>query len=552
MKLSNCFISLFVASSSIVLCSNSALANDYEPRLVVGITVDQMRADFINRYYEHFSSGGFKRLLEGGFVCNNHHFGYAPTYTGPGHASIYTGTTPAYHGIVANDWYSRVEGALVYCASDTSVVGVGNTETDFGKYGKMSPHRLLSSTVSDELKISNGGASKTIGISLKDRGAILPAGHSADGAYWFYGKDLGHFITSSYYVQELPTWVANFNNSGRAQQLIEDGWTKLLPEKAYATCLPDNNPYEGPYRGELSSTFPYDLKSLMVENGGYSVLKSVPAGNTLIVDMALAAIDGENLGADDFCDLLALSFSATDYVGHRCGPHAQETLDMYVRLDRELERLFNALDKKVGHGKWTVMITADHGAAMVPSHGESMGLPTNYWSPGNMQDRIESAMDETFGEGDWIENVSNNSIFFHDSISNYSYVSRSDLQRFAAQLALEESGVMNAIAEADLASHAAINPFVERIYNGHQPGVSGDVKLILNPGWLTYSRTGTSHGSPYPYDTHVPCIFYGAGVERGSTWNTTYIRDIAPTISSILNIPFPNSATGTPIGEAIK
>lgn len=550
MKLSKIIIAVALFCSTY-----STSANDYEPRIVVGITVDQMRADFLHRYYDHFSEGGFKRLMEFGYMCNDHHFSYAPTYTGPGHASIYTGTTPAYHGIVANDWYKRDEGKLVYCASDTSVYGISDmqhSDYDFGKSGAMSPRRLISSTISDEMKIGQGGECKTIGISLKDRGAILPAGHSADGAYWFYGKDLGQFITSSYYMEHIPAWVMEFNNSGRVAELMAEGWNKLLPHEAYYGCTHDNNPWEGSYKGEISPTFPYDLEGLMDKNGGYDVIKSVPAGNTIIVDMALAAIDGESLGEDEICDLLALSFSATDYVGHRCGPHAQETMDMYVRLDRELKRLFDALDDKIGRGKWTVMITADHGAAMVPSHGEYLGLPTSYWAPGDMQDRIEEALDVRFGEAKWIENVSNNSIFISKKALGKTEVSKEEIQRYVAELALEENGLMQAIAECDLAAKAAVDMFAARIYNGHQPGVSGDVKLILKPGWLTYGRTGTSHGSPYTYDSHVPCIFYGAGVQRGSTWERTNIKDIAPTLCGILGIPYPNATTGKPISGAIK
>ena len=537
-------------------------ANATEPKLVIGITIDQMRADFLARFEEHFSDGGFKRIMTGGFTCYDHHYGYAPTFTGPGHASIYTGTTPSFHGIIGNDWYDRELGKSVYCASDSEALGVGvdgidgmdDTPLVYSLAGQMSPTRMLSNTIGDEMKLATMGvnAPKVVGISIKDRGAILPAGHSADGAYWFYGKDKGHFISSTYYFRLLPQWVIDFNNRGLAEELCNEGWSKFLTEDAYSDCAPDNNPYEGAFTGEVRPTFPYDLQHLKTANGGYDVLKATPGGNTLVVDFALAAIDGEELGADGACDLLALSFSATDYVGHRCGPHAQETLDMYVRLDRELERFFTALDKKLGRGNWTVFITSDHGAAAVPSQSASMKMPANYWSHGNLQDRLEVEMDIRFGPRDWIQNISNNAIYINPQAIRSAPASPETIQRFVADLCVEEEGVLMAIPEYDLALKASIDPIVERIYHGHSQGSSGDVMLVLNPGWMTYGRTGTTHGSPFPYDTHVPCLFYGAGIKTGATYERTYTRDIAPTISALLSIPYPNAATGSPIFDAIK
>lgn len=531
-------------------------ASEDSPNLIIGITIDQMRADYLIRYSPHFSEGGFARLQKDGFTCYDHHFSYAPTYTGPGHASIFTGTTPAIHGIVANDWYLRKNKGSVYCASDDSVFGVGVDGVDkdgtvFGSSGKMAPTRMLTSTIGDELKLSTGMKSKVIGISLKDRGAILPAGHAADGAYWFYGQDKGHFITSTYYGEEMTVWAKEFNEKAEAERLINLGWELLRDPDTYDACWPDNNPFEGPFVGSLKATFPYDLEALKEKNGGLDILKGTPAGNTILVDFALAAIEGEGLGADEITDMLTLSFSSTDYVGHRCGSHAMETMDMYLRLDLELERFFNSLDEKVGEGNWTVFVTADHGGATVPSLGASVGLPTGYWSHGNMQERIEKELDLKYGnkDSDWIENVSNNSIFISKSAS--AGVDKATLQRLIADLALEEDGILQSFPLVDLASRAAVDPFAEKIYAGHRQGVSGDVLLVMQPGWLTYGRTGTSHGSPFVYDTHVPCIFYGSGVNYGSTHSRTYIRDIAPTVALLLGAPYPNGTTGSPISNLL-
>ena len=530
---------------------------DVTPKLIVGITIDQMRADYLYRFSDHFCDGGFARVIDGGFSCNDHHFGYAPTFTGPGHASIFTGTTPAIHGIVANDWYDRDLLTTVYCASDAAATGVGVEGIDlesglYGNAGMMSPVRMISNTIGDELKLATGLNAKVIGVSLKDRGAILPAGHSADGAFWFYGKEKGHFISSTYYVEELPQWAIDFNFSGAADNLIDLGWDMLLPSEEYSTCTPDNNPFEGAFKGELSPVFPYDLGKLKEANGGFNILKGTPGGNTILIDFALAAIDGEDLGGDEYCDLLAVSFSATDYVGHRCGPHAIETMDMYLRLDLELERFFNALDDKVGKGNWTVFITSDHGAATVPSYGESTGAPSGYWTSGNMRDKIDNSLDERFGKRNWISNVSNNQIFINEKSCIDADVSLMEVAKIVSRLALEEDAILMSITEDELASRAAVDPIAARLFDGHQPGISGDVVFVLKPGWLSYGRTGTTHGSPFVYDTHVPCLFYGAGVNNGSTYKTTLIRDIAPTISAILKIPYPNGTTGSPISDVIK
>ena len=566
---STCALALLLGCSfqTEVLVGHSPSAA--KPRLVVGITVDQMRADYLSRFgaWEDASSpatfgeGGFRRMVEEGFTCRDHHFGYAPTYTGPGHASIYTGTTPTVHGIVGNDWYDRASGTSVYCASDTSVKGVSGDGVDFeglilGSSGQMSPHRMLSTTLGDELKMATGGQAKVYGVSMKDRGAILPAGHAADGAFWFYGKDLGHFVSSTYYGDTLPLWLVDLNQSGRAEELMAAGWDRLHDEAIYAQCLPDNNPYEGAFKGELKPTFPYDLQALKAQNGGYDLLKGTPGGNSLIVDFALAAIDGADLGKDDVTDLLALSFSATDYVGHRVGPHAQETMDMYLRLDMELQRLFDALDEKVGEGQWTAFLSADHGGANVPSHAAAAGMPTDYWKPGNLMDAVEAALQERWGTPrggqSWILRHSNDQVFLNHPLLDARGIDRSTMARFVAEQCATDPGLSKAVAACDAPAMAANDPVVARLVRGHRPGHSGDVFLVPQPGWIDYGRTGTTHGSAYPQDTHVPALFLGAGVAHGETHARTYIRDIAPTVAQLMRSPYPNGATGEPIVDVFK
>jgi predicted AlkP superfamily pyrophosphatase or phosphodiesterase len=504
--------------------------------------------DYLYRYWDHYGDGGFKRMVDGGFVCADHHFGYTPTYTGPGHASIYTGTTPRFHGIIGNNWYERTSDAVVYCAGDSSVRVVGIDDT-LNAAGKMSPRRMLSTTLGDELKLATDGQSKVIGISLKDRGAILPAGHGADGAYWYHGKDFGGFISSTYYFDELPKWASQFNRKDPSRAYLKEGWKLLLEEDAYAASMGDNNPYEGKPTGALRPTFPYDLKALAEQNDGYDILKGVPAGNSLVVDFALAALKGEALGADEICDLLAISFSATDYVGHRYGAHAWETQDIYLRLDLELTRLFEALDKQVGAGQWTCFLTADHGGANVPSLASSAGHPTDYWLPGNLEQEVRAALDSLLGPGRWLLNFSNNQFFLDRMAIVEAGGELAQIEEWIALLALEDPQVFTAVTAHELEAGGSGDDFSDRLVYGQNRKRSGEVTVVPLPGWIKYGRTGTTHGSPFPYDTHVPCLFYGWGISPGITYERTHIRDIAPTVAHLIHSPLPNAAMGRPIED---
>jgi predicted AlkP superfamily pyrophosphatase or phosphodiesterase len=514
------------------------------PPLVVGITVDQMRADYLVRYWDDFGEGGFKRMVGEGFVCADHHFGYAPTYTGPGHASIFTGTTPQFHGIIGNNWYERSSGKSVYCAGDSNVYGVGPVDPAYYA-GQMSPHRLRTSTLGDELKFALGMQPKVIGISLKDRGAILPAGHAADAAYWFHGKDVGGFISSTHYMNELPNWVEKWNKKTPATDYLDKGWSLLRDENVYDESWADNNPYESPFRGSLRPAFPYDLASLSEQNGGFDILKSTPWGNTIVVDFALAAVENEALGADATTDLLAISFSATDYVGHQFGVHAMETQDTYLRLDAELKRLFDALDEQVGEGNWLAWLTADHGAATVPSLAKSEKLPTGYWKPGALEETIEEALGQ-----DWVLSVSNDQIFLDRPAILASNQSLEAVQNQVAEIAAQHPDVDRAVTATELQRYGGYdNDVLSRLAWGHHAKASGDVILLPAPGWLDYGPSGTSHGSPYAYDTHVPCLFLGWGIAPGITYERTHIRDIAPTVAALIHSPLPNGCTGRPIED---
>lgn len=546
--------SLLILFSILFVSCNAQLSNiqteettEKELRLIVGITVDQMRYDYLTRYWNDYGEGGFKRMVNSGFSFRNHHFSYAPTFTGPGHASIYTGTTPAVHGIIANDWWERANKKMVYCASDDQVHGIGVE----GYSGMMSPRRLRSSTVTDELKLFSSNRSKVIGISLKDRGAILPAGHQPDGAYWFEGKDLGKWITSSWYTEELPEWVENFNSKGLPDSYLSSNWEPLKAMEAYDESTADNTPYEAPFTGTLKPTFPYDLSALRAANGNYELIKATPFGNSLSVDFAEAAIEAEAMGADEFTDFLALSFSSTDYAGHRFGPHAIETQDTYLRLDKDLERFFNYLDKKVGKGHYMVFLTADHGGAPVPSLVHDRGWPNDYFSSAPLVADIDSILKSKYNES-LVLNYSNEQIFLDDALILEKGLDKNEIEGLIAQVAVTYPGVVFALTSSQIINGNFTDLPASLIQAGYRQNMSGNVVLLLEPGWMEYGRTGTTHGMPYSYDTHVPLLMFGNGIPQGESFEKSRIRDIAPTISSMLGIPFPSGCTGQPLTPVLE
>ena len=360
------------------------------PKLVVGIVVDQMRYDYLTRFESKFGEGGFMRMINEGFNCKNNHFNYVPTYTGPGHTSVYTGTTPKYHGIISNNWYDKEIKESVYCAQDDSVESVG-TESSAGK---MSPHRMLTTSVADENRLFTQMRGKTIGVAIKDRGAILPAGHTANAAYWFHGKDEGVWITSTFYRKDLPQWVKDFNDSDTVESYLKV-WDTYQPIETYIESGSDLNDFERGFNGKETATFPYDLAALKDENGGFDVLKATAYGNSLTVDFALAALEGEALGRDNDTDVLTVSFSSTDYVGHNFGVNSKEVEDTYIRLDRDLERFFKYLDENVGEGEYTVFLTADHGAVDVPAYLESVKIPAGYLDYNDRKERFQKFLGHT-------------------------------------------------------------------------------------------------------------------------------------------------------------
>ena len=526
---------------------NSEETISVRPKLMVGIIVDQMRYDYLTRFYDRFGEGGFKRMLNEGFNCKNNHFNYVPTYTGPGHASVFTGTTPQNHGIISNYWYDKFSKKGVYCASDPSVLAVGSDS----EMERMSPHRMKTTTFADQNRLHTQLKGKSIGIAIKDRGAILPAGHSANGAYWFRGKDEGKWITSTYYRKELPDWVKQFNDSDKTESYLKV-WNTLYDINSYKESGADQNNFESGFKGKETATFPYDLAALKDKNEGYDIIKGSAYGNSLTADFAIAAIDGEALGKDDIADVLTVSFSSTDYVGHNFGVNSKEIEDTYLRLDKDLERFFSALDTKVGKGNYTVFLTADHGAVHVPSYLQTVKIPSGYFNKDSLSNKVTTFVKERFKVDGLIEKIDNDQVFFAYDVLDKNKVNAQDLQKTIAHYILQYDQIDKVFTREQLLTSTYTEGIAALIQKGFNQKRSGDVVFVLNPATILYSRTGSTHGSGLNYDTHVPLLFMGKGIKQGSTTQKTTIPDIAPTISALLGITFPNGATGDVLPFVLK
>lgn len=517
-----------------------------KPKLIVGIVVDQMRQDYIYRYWDKYGNGGFKKIISEGYFYKNAHFNYVPTYTGPGHASIYTGTSPATHGIIANDWFVKQTNSMMYCTDDNSVKSVGSDT----KAGLMSPKNLLVTTIGDELKLNTNQQSKVFGISLKDRSSILPAGHSANGAFWFDGSN-GKFISSTHYMNELPTWVNEFNDKQLAKHYLSKGWNTLYPLSNYSESIADNNNYEKAPNKKDTAIFPYTYQKQLDKNN-YEILKATPYGNSITKDLALACLKAEQLGKGKQTDMLCISFSSTDYVGHSYGPRSIEVEDVYLRLDKDLEELINTLNTTIGKNNYVLFLTADHGACDVPAHLLDLKIPGGYMNEKELTKTIKSFLVKEFNDS-LVLSLSNQQVFLDETKMTTLKLNKSIVENALANFLLTINGVAEAYPSEVLKyQNYTDGSFKYLIQKGYNHVRSGNVAFSYNPAWMEYHNTGTTHGASYSYDTHVPLLFYGFSIPKGNSVKKVNIVDIAPTISMLLGISFPNGTTGVPLKEVLK
>ncbi len=525
MKKQHIALFLWFAVLCIKVNSQSTDTIYHQPRLVIGIVVDQMRYDYLLRFRKDFSDRGFNKLVQEGHSYTNTHYNYKPTYTGPGHASIFTGTTPSQHGIVANSWYDRKENKMVYCVEDPN------------NPVQMSPLRLEAQTIADVVKIATVQRGKTIGIALKDRGAILPVGRSADAAYWFDSKK-GYWVTGEYYNGNHDVLKA-FNEKDFLKEYLPDNWSLLRPLEDYKESLPDKNEFEAPFYKGGATSFPYDLKDLHEEIGA-DVFKRTPFGNTMTLDFAKNIIIKEALGKDDDLDFLSISLSATDYIGHQFGVDSKEVQDCYLRLDLDLADFIDELERQIGKDNFLLFLTADHGAGSTPKYLKQLGQNAGYLNRSVIEAYTDSILDVNYGDEDWVERFVNLNFYFNASLLNKYKIDQNELFDLLNQPLSDLEGIKKIWSPG---MNRTYETYDKMIFNGYRDERSGDLILLEESNWVSYSNTGSTHGSPYTYDSHVPFLIYGSNIDQGLIFSEQMdITQFAAKICRFIDIALPDNA----------
>ena len=533
-----------VTKSAVTQTINDKVAR---PKLVIGIVIDQMRWDYLYRFYSLYKPGGFRRLMNKGFTCNNTLVPYLPTVTACGHTCVYTGSVPAIHGITGNNWFDNITQHSVYCTEDNndSIKTVGSATVDAGK---MSPQNVLVTTVTDELRLASNFQSKVIGISIKDRGAIIPAGHAANAAYWYDGKS-GNFITSTYYMKELPEWMQKFNQRKLTDSFYNLNWNIKLPAGVYTKyCDTDENPYESKLGGRTS--FPYTLTQFAGKD--YSKISGTPYGNNLLLEAAEATISAEQMGKNEATDFMCISFSSTDYVGHAFGPNSWELLDTYIRMDETLNNLLDYLDKSVGENQYTLFLTSDHAGAHVPEFLEKHRINGGRMDDGDLKKELGELMKSQYGTRKIINAVNEFDIYLNHAIIDSLKLNMDDVKDFISKYLLQKDYVLNVVDKVNASEASIPSKIKEMVINGYNPARSGDLQIINKTGVIDGGKTGMTHGVWNTYDAHIPLLFYGWGIPNGHTYRETYMTDISATIAALLHIQMPSGCIGKVIEEVIK
>jgi len=516
------------------------------PKLVVGIVVDQMRWDYLYRFYRLYGQGGFRRMLHEGFTCENTYINYLPSVTAIGHSTIFTGSVPSIHGIAGNEWTDQVTGAQVYCTGDSTVHGIGGGNP---ADGRMSPRNLLATTITDELKMATQFQSRVVGISLKDRAAILPGGHTANAAFWL-DDSTGNFISSSYYMDSLPGAVTAFNRGKNIEKYLQSDWTTVYNQSEYKESDPDDEAYEGRFPGEAAPVFPHKIKSAYARSHGS--FRSTPFGNSLTLQFAATILDAYQLGSGEATDFLTINCASTDYVGHLFGPNSVEAEDTYIRLDRDLANFFSLLDEKIGKGKYLVFLTADHGAAHDVGYSKQHRIPADFFVTKDIVASLDQLLQQKFGLQKVIRSAANYQISLdQDKIisahADYEAVKNSIVEYFNRLPGVSFAVDMDKIGIAPIPE-----PIRTMIINGYNYKRSGQIQVVFQPSWLdSWAKTGTTHGTWSPYDTHIPLLFMGWDVRPGASAARVNMTDIAPTLATMLHIQTPSGSVGKPITDLL-
>lgn len=535
------FIILLIFAVTTPVFGQNKRKSDH-PKLIVGVVVDQMRWDYLYRYQDRYTDGGFKRMLREGFSCENTQIDYAPTITALGHSCVYTGSIPAIHGIVGNKWYDRSIKRMISNVEDTTVQTLGAPQHGHSQ----SPRNLLVTTIGDELKLSNNFKSKVIGVALKDRAAILPVGHLSDGSFWWDNKT-GNYVTSTYFMDDLPNWMKAFNARRLPEKYASQKWETLYPIETYNQSTEDDKPYEGKMIGKKIATFPYDYGKA---NANISDIYHSPFGNTLTFEVAKAAIEGENLGNGDVPDMIAMSFSSPDGLGHTVGPNAIEIEDMYLRLDKEFAEFFDYLDERYGTDGYLFFITADHGVSQSPGFLKENNLPVGLFGK-ELEGSIDVAVKARYGIDHVIESQASFELYLNwDNIMKQNKnVNHDELMEFIMRTVKQHPAVVDAWPTRKLGTAPWPEAVRSRFLKGYNAQRGGDIAYIIKPGWRDGGESGATHGLWYPYDNHIPLVWMGWKIEQGATNRFVRMTDIAPTLAALLKIQMPSGSIGHPIME---
>lgn len=540
-----------------LLAAMPAQAAKPKIRLVLQITVDQLRGDFVERFGDRLGKGGFRYFLDKGVHYTNAHYTHANTETAPGHATLATGAPPAYHGIVANDWIDRATGETVYSTSDDRHYVLGD-ETRSRRGG--SPRNLKGSTFSDELVMNSAGESRAFSVSIKDRGAILPGGHVGK-AFWFSARQ-GTFVTSSYYYSEYPKWVADWRELRLADEYMGQDWELVLDLDSYGARDADDRPFESsPVR--LGTTFPHRLAADSPKDF-YRMLRLTPMGDELTLKFVKALIDAEEIGKSEAVDYLQVSFSSPDNAGHFFGPASLEYEDAVLRLDGVLEELFRHINKNVGLYRTLIVLSADHGGPEVPEFVAKFGIdagrfPLDRFSDGGP---LAEALKARFGRDDLIAAHQHPYLYLNLAAIEELDADVAVVERFVADKMMEIPGIALAVPSSDMTAGLIPDmPLREMIYRNFDPERSGNVHIVQDPYWFLHSKASITklgidtlpavHGSPWRYDTYVPIMFVGPGIPHRTISRRVGPQDVAPTLSAWLGLKPPSGSVGEPLEEIV-
>ncbi|HVI49524.1 MAG TPA: alkaline phosphatase PafA [Chitinophaga sp.] len=540
MRIGNTKALVMLAALALLQGISAKGQSNEKPKLIVGIVVDQMRWDYLYRYADRYESGGFKRLLGEGFSCENTYISHLPSFTAVGHSTVYTGSVPAIHGITGNDWTDQETGRKWYCTEDTIVQSVGSTSSA----GRMSPRNLLASTITDELRMATNFRSKVAGVSLKDRASILPAGHTPNGAFWLDDSN-GSFITSTYYMKELPEWVSRFNARKIPASLMSQPWETLYPINTYVQSTTDNVSWEGTFTGEKAPVFPHNMKEIYKKDPGS--LRSTPSGNTLTLEFAMAAVEGYDMGTGSATDFLTINCASTDYVGHKYGPNSIEVEDTYLRLDKDLAGFFSFLDKRVGKGNYLVFLTADHGAAHSVGFMQDHNIPAGFVKDKQLMTDLDALLSARFGVKGLVRNGMNYHVNYDVAKIESNKLDYDAIKKETVRFLQKQPGIQFAADIDNIGNSPLPEPIKSMVRNGYNPKRTGSVIIIPEPGWYEGFEKGTTHGNWNPYDIHIPLVFMGWHVPHGASNETTHMTDIAATLAAILHIQMPNGCVGKPV-----